>query len=196
MPGYGCTATLSIPGCPEAIRRGEIIAVGVHVPSGSSIYQAPSGARTGVARSDRHLAVAARQVEHVGRLAQARDSPAQPPHQRLALAPAPVRNCAGAGRQVGMVQVVGLDPHRHEAAEQRLERRGSSLTPRSSTVWPSSGMPACAEPPAGRAAPPAVSSRGWLAWRRHRPPSPPPAPPPARRRRARARRPARGCGSG
>src|SRR6266478_5496158 len=30
----------------------------------------------------------------------------------------------GAARQIGMMQVIGLDPHRDEAAEQRLEYRG------------------------------------------------------------------------
>ena len=32
---------------------------------------------------------------------------------------------AGAGSEVGMVQVIGLDPHRDEAAEQRFEHRRS-----------------------------------------------------------------------
>ena len=63
-----------------------------------------------------------------------------------------------------MVQVVGLDPRLHEGAHEVGERPASSLTPRSSTVWLTMAMPASiSRAQAARA--PAVSSRGWLAWR-------------------------------
>ena len=39
--------------------------------------------RLGIDGADRHLAVATRHVEHIGRLRQARKPPPQPAHQRL-----------------------------------------------------------------------------------------------------------------
>jgi hypothetical protein len=75
-----------------------------------------------IARPDRHLAVAAGNIEHVGRLAEAGDAAAQAPHQVLPSAMV-VRKCAGAGREVAVVQVVGLDPASTKGAHQRRERR-------------------------------------------------------------------------
>ncbi len=62
-----------------------------------------------VVRPDRRFAVAARDIEHVGGLAQARQPPAQLPHQRLAGFDigAQVRR---AGRKIAVVQVVRFDP--------------------------------------------------------------------------------------
>ena len=47
------------------------------------VYISVITARREIARSDRHLAVSARDVEHVGRLAQARDPLPQGPYQNL-----------------------------------------------------------------------------------------------------------------
>ena len=58
-----------------------------------------------------------------------------------------------------MVQVVRLHPVFDERAHQGFERRGSSFTPLSSTVWLTSGMPASASR-AIAARPAAVNSRG------------------------------------
>src|ERR1700694_1545849 len=59
-------------------------------------------------RTDRHLAVAAGDVQHVGRLAEPGIAAAQRAHQRLAArdAGAPMRR---PGRQIAVVQVVRLD---------------------------------------------------------------------------------------
>ena len=63
-----------------------------------------------------------------------------------------------------MVQVVGLDPGLDEGAHEGASVSGSSLTPRSSTVWLTIGMPASTiRAQAARAR--GDSSRGWLAWR-------------------------------
>ena len=72
--------------------------------------------------------MAAGNIEHIGRLAQPRGAPAQLAHQRL-----PVANAAaeprGAARQVGVVEVVGLDPHRDELAEQLFQHRDIVVDP-------------------------------------------------------------------
>src|SRR5216684_7778429 len=75
-----------------------------------------------VAGADRDLAVPARKVEYVARLTQAGDSAAQLAHQRAPLIQRRAEGCR-APRQIRMVQVIGLDPHCRQAAEQRLERR-------------------------------------------------------------------------
>src|SRR5277367_4617083 len=62
-----------------------------------------------IGRADRHLAEAAGDVEHVGRLAQAGDAAAQPAHERLTVRDGGAE-ARGAGRPVEMVQVIGLDP--------------------------------------------------------------------------------------
>ena len=102
-----------------------------------------AGIAVDIRRPDRHLAVAAGDIEHVGRLAEAGDAAAQLAHQRLAVGDrrAEMRR---AGRQVAVVQVVGLHAVLDEGAHQRGERLASSLTPFSSTVWLTIGMPASA----------------------------------------------------
>src|SRR4029453_8733425 len=71
-----------------------------------------------VARSHRDLSVAIRDIQDVGRLAEAGGALSQAPHQRLALRERgpEVRR---AGRQVSVVQVVRLDPQLHEPPHQR-----------------------------------------------------------------------------
>ena len=65
----------------------------------------------------------------------------------------------GAGREIGMVQVIGLDPAFDEGPHQRLQRLGVVIDPRSSTDWLTIGMPASMmRAQAARAA--AVNSRG------------------------------------
>src|SRR6476469_1528538 len=70
----------------------------------------------GGAGADRHLSVAARNVEHVGRLAQPGDVAGQRRDELPALLDAQPE-MAGAGRQVRVMQVIGLHPHSDEAAE-------------------------------------------------------------------------------
>ena len=68
------------------------------------------------------LAMAAGDVEHVGRHGEPREPRAQEPHQLLAPRDRnpPVRR---AGREVAVVQVIGFDPRLDEGAHQRFERR-------------------------------------------------------------------------
>ncbi len=85
----------------------------------------------------------------------------------------------GAGGEVEMVQVIGLDPHRDEAAEQRLERRRvviDALEQHRLRQQRNAGADA-----AGRRRPAPLRSARAGGWRgrRHRPPSRPRAPPPA-----------------
>ena len=72
--------------------------------------------------ADRRFAVAAGNIEHIGRLAQPREPSAQRPHQRLPLldAGAPVRR---ARREITMVEVIGFDPALDQGAHQFAERR-------------------------------------------------------------------------
>ena len=79
--------------------------------------------RRQVGRPDRDLAVAAGDVEHVRRLAQAGHAAAQGGHQRLPFgkAQAEVRR---ARREIGMVQVVRLDAGFDEAAHESCQRLG------------------------------------------------------------------------
>ena len=58
----------------------------------------------------------ARDVEHVSRLAQAGDMAAQALHQFAAAADIKAE-MAGAAGEIGMMQVIWLDPHRDEPAE-------------------------------------------------------------------------------
>ena len=99
----------------------------------------------------RRLAVAARDVEHVGRLAEAGDAPAQGRDEGLALLDGEAE-MGRAGGEVRVVQVVGLDPaspRRRASGPTRVST--SSLTPRRSTVWLTMAMPASIEPCAGGA---------------------------------------------
>ncbi len=97
-----------------------------------------------IRRRCERLRDAAGNVDDVGGLGEARDQVAQLAHEVL-----PLLHCrtemAGAGREVGVVQIVGLDAAFHESARiSSLSVSMSSLTPLSSTVWLSSGMPASA----------------------------------------------------
>ena len=67
--------------------------------------------------------MAARDVQHVGRLAHAGHPAPQGPHQRLAVLHARAER-RGAGREIGMVEVVGFDPRLHHGAQERLQRGG------------------------------------------------------------------------
>src|SRR5262245_47430207 len=62
---------------------------------------------TEICRPDRRLAVPARDVEHIGRLAQPREAAMEAPHQALALRDGRAQ-MAGAGREIAVVQVIGL----------------------------------------------------------------------------------------
>src|SRR6202521_3486696 len=73
-----------------------------------------------IARPDRRLAVTARNVEHVGRLRQARQAPAQLAHQALAGLDRGAE-MRGAGREIAMMQIIGLDPALDEGAHEAGE---------------------------------------------------------------------------
>src|SRR5262245_12050193 len=77
-----------------------------------------------VVRADGRFAIAARNVEYVGRLAQAGITSAQRTHQVLAL-PDGGAEMRGAGRKIAMMEVIGLDAAFHEGAHQvaRSEER-------------------------------------------------------------------------
>src|SRR4030081_2517730 len=78
--------------------------------------------RRQVAGADRRLAVAAGNVEHIFRLAQPGDLAPQGTHQLLPLLKARAQVC-GTGREIAVVQVIGLDAAFHEGAHQRFQRR-------------------------------------------------------------------------
>src|SRR5579859_1697906 len=69
-----------------------------------------------VSRADRHFAVTARYVEDVGRLADAGDTAAQLAHQGAAFLDRHAE-MVGAGGEVELVQVIGLDPVGDQGAE-------------------------------------------------------------------------------
>ncbi len=75
-----------------------------------------------IARPDRRLAVAAGDIQHIFRLAQAGDAPAQGPHQLLPMLERGAQ-MRGARREIAVVQVVRLDPVLDEAAHQGFQRR-------------------------------------------------------------------------
>src|SRR5262245_12056793 len=75
-----------------------------------------------IAGSDRRLAETARYVEDVARLAEAGIAPAQCAHERLPLLDSGAE-LRGAGREVGMVQVIGLDTAFDEGAHEIAEGR-------------------------------------------------------------------------
>src|SRR5262245_199646 len=76
-----------------------------------------------VARADWRLAVTARNVEHVGWLAQPGIAAAQGAHHRLALANAGAE-MPGAGRKIAMMQVVRLDAALDEGPHQLAQGLG------------------------------------------------------------------------
>src|ERR1700726_3735899 len=69
-------------------------------------------------RPDRHLAVTARQVEHIGRLAESGHREAEGAGYPLARSDRGAE-MRGAAREIAVMEVVGLDPHGDEAAQQR-----------------------------------------------------------------------------
>ena len=77
---------------------------------------------------DRRLAMAAGNVEHIGRLAQAGGAAVERAHERL---PSRDRGAqmGGAGREIAMVEVVGLDPAFDQGAHQTRERRRIVVDP-------------------------------------------------------------------
>src|SRR5262245_59011824 len=79
--------------------------------------------RAQIARPDRRGAVAAGDVEHIGRLTEAGQAPVQTAHQGLAFGDrgAQMRR---AGRKVAVVEVVGLDAALDERPHQRAEGFG------------------------------------------------------------------------
>ena len=86
----------------------------------------------------------------------------------------PVRKCPVPRRQVEMVQVIGLHPHRDEAAEQRLERR--RIVVHAFQQHRSAPEPGCRRARAARHGGPrrrrSARADGWRGSR-HRPPSRP-----------------------
>ena len=76
-----------------------------------------------IARPDRRLAVAAGNIEHVFRLAQA-GHPAAQASASIAC-PCSMRGAQmrGAGREIAVVQVIGFDPAFDESPHQRFQRR-------------------------------------------------------------------------
>src|SRR5215472_10530118 len=71
---------------------------------------------------NRHLAVATGDIEHIGRLAQTGEAPAQRLHEALAGRNAGTK-MRGAASEIGMVKVVGFDAHRDETAKQGFQSR-------------------------------------------------------------------------
>ena len=117
----------------------------IAVPSAEGVLdQQRIGIVAEIARADRHLAVAARHVEHVGRLRAGPTAGRAAPSSR----PGRARPRPGNGR----CRAPGRDDAGSRASRARVTRARmsasrvstSSLTPASSTVWPISGMPASA----------------------------------------------------
>ena len=80
-----------------------------------------SSVRAQVIRPDRRLAVAARDIEHIGRLAKSGSAAVQRAHQRLTFGDGGAQ-MRRAGRQIGVVQVIGFDPAFDQRAQQGAER--------------------------------------------------------------------------
>src|SRR6516164_3141336 len=75
------------------------------------------------AGGDRHLAVAAGNVEDIGRLAQPGDTAAERTNEMLSSRDPGTEMCGAPGK-IGMVKVVGLDPHRDKTPKQGLQHCG------------------------------------------------------------------------
>src|SRR6266700_2878667 len=113
------TATRSVIQCSSGRRIG--MAASLEILDFENVRFAAR--RPKICWADRRFAVAARYVEHVGRLAEARHAAVERPHERLALRDrgAQMRR---AGRKVAVMEVVGFyaafDQGTHEFAECRL----------------------------------------------------------------------------
>lgn len=77
----------------------------------------------GVVRADGNFAVAAGDVEHVGRPGEAGDAAAQRPQQALTFGDGNVK-ARGAGSRIKLMQVIGLHARGEHGAEQSLQRLG------------------------------------------------------------------------
>src|ERR1700760_3093807 len=78
--------------------------------------------RREVTGPDWNLPVAVGDIQHECRLAEAGVAPAQRAHEILARGDARTE-MRGAGRQIALMQVVGLDPALDQGAHERAERR-------------------------------------------------------------------------
>src|SRR5258708_2372591 len=94
----------------------------IAVPPARKILDHPATAldRFCVAWPHWNFTVAAGEIEDVTGLAKPGDATAQSPHQRLPL-PQIHPEMTGAAREIGMVEVIGFDPRRHQATEQAFE---------------------------------------------------------------------------
>ncbi len=114
-----------------------------------------------IVRADRRFAVAARNIEHVARLTQAGQAPAQAAHQILSGRDVGAQ-MAGAGRQIAVMQVVRLDAAFDQRAHQlakhfrRVVDAGQQHRLRQQR---NAGIGHARDRPR---APAGVSSRGWL----------------------------------
>ena len=131
----------------------------------AKIFRSPRLARLGdETGADRHLAEAAWNIEHILRLAKAREMTAQgsdePPAllDRQAEMPRPLR-------EIGMMQIIGLDAHLDKAAHQRRERFDIVVDAAQqhalASAWECRRRSAWRR----RARAASVNSRGWLACR-------------------------------
>src|SRR5438876_11574799 len=97
---------------------------GIAVPPTRKILDHPATPlhRICVAWPHWNFTVAAGEIEDITRLAKAGDTAAQGAHQRLPL-PQIRPEMTGAAREIGMVEVIGLDPRGYQASEQAFEHR-------------------------------------------------------------------------
>src|SRR6516162_5748406 len=117
--------TTIITGSPGSATAGSsVLPIGrISVLDSSTVFDVPASCLTchrNRAGGDWYLAVAARIVEHIGRLAQPGDAAAKRANELLASRDAGAE-MRGAWRKIGMVKVVRLDPHRDETAKQGLQ---------------------------------------------------------------------------
>src|SRR5215469_9913501 len=95
------------------------------VPSACPVLDNPPPGRAvprDRARADRHLTVTARDIQHIGRLAEPGNAAAKRAHEVLAIGNpgAKMRRAVG---KVRMMKVVWLDPHRDQTPKKGLQYR-------------------------------------------------------------------------
>src|SRR5215469_13994128 len=119
------TAEPLLPAPGGHFGQGSRLRIGwIRMPDTHAVLDDPArwAVRGDPAWRNRHLAVAAGNIQHVGRLAQTGEAPPQRVYEALA-----GRNTGtkmrGAASEIGMVKVVGLDPHRDETAKQGFQSR-------------------------------------------------------------------------